>query len=65
MSDSLWLQGLQPRRLLGPWDFPGMNTGVGCYILLQGYIMLDEPKPNFALNDKILLWFQSDLSHSN
>ena len=23
-------------RLLGPWGFPGMNTGVGCYFLLQG-----------------------------
>ena len=27
--------GLQPPRLLGPWDFPGMNTGVGCHFLLQ------------------------------
>ena len=23
-------------RLLHPWDFPGMNTGVGCRFLLQG-----------------------------
>ena len=23
-------------RLLCPWDFPGRNTGVGCYFLLQG-----------------------------
>ena len=23
-------------RLLCPWDFPGKNTGVGCYFLLQG-----------------------------
>ena len=22
-------------RLLHPWDFPGMNTGVGCHFLLQ------------------------------
>ena len=27
--------GLQPARLLCPWDFPGKNTGVGCYFLLQ------------------------------
>ena len=27
--------GLQPTRLLRPWDFPGKNTGVGCYFLLQ------------------------------
>ena len=27
--------GLQPTRLLCPWDFPGKNTGVGCHFLLQ------------------------------
>ena len=28
--------GLQPARLLCPWDFPGKSTGVGCHFLLQG-----------------------------
>ena len=28
--------GLQPTRLLCPWDSPGKNTGVGCHVLLQG-----------------------------
>ena len=27
--------GLQPTRLLCPWDFPGKNTGLGCHFLLQ------------------------------
>ena len=36
MSDFLWPHGLQPTRLLCPWDFPGKNTGVGCHSLLQG-----------------------------
>ena len=27
--------GLQPTRLLHPWDSPGKNTGVGCHFLLQ------------------------------
>ena len=27
--------GLQPIRLLCPWDSPGKNTGVGCHSLLQ------------------------------
>ena len=35
LSDSLQPRGLQPARLLCPWDFPGKNTGVGCYFLLQ------------------------------
>ena len=28
--------GLQPTRLLCPWDFPGQNTGVECHFCLQG-----------------------------
>ena len=31
MSDSLWPHGLEPTRLLCPWDSPGKNTGVGCH----------------------------------
>ena len=31
--------GLQPSRLLCPWDFPGKNTGVGCHFLLQGILL--------------------------
>ena len=29
--------GLQPTRLLRPWDFPGKSTGVGCHCLLLRY----------------------------
>ena len=35
MSDSVWPHGLQPTRLLRPWDFPGKSFGVGCHCLLQ------------------------------
>ena len=28
VSDSWWPHGLQPTRLLRPWDFPGKSTGV-------------------------------------
>ena len=34
MSDSSRPHGLQPPRLLHPWDFPGKSTGVGCHRLL-------------------------------
>ena len=37
VSDSLRPHGLQPTRLLHPWDFPGKNTGVGCHFLLHKY----------------------------
>ena len=35
VSDSSQPHGLQPTRLLRPWDFPGKSTGVGCHCLLQ------------------------------
>ena len=31
VSDSLRPHGLQPTKLLCPWDFPGKTTGVGCH----------------------------------
>ena len=34
LSDSEQPHGLQPTRLLRPWDFPGKSTGVGCHHLL-------------------------------
>ena len=38
----LAIQGLQPTRLLNPWDFLGKNTGVGCHALLQGIFPTQE-----------------------
>ena len=49
MSDSLWLHWPEPTSPFCPWDFPGKNTGVGSYSLLQGIF------PTHALNPGILL----------
>ena len=35
VSDSWRPHGLQPTRLLCPWDFPGKSTGVGCHCFLR------------------------------
>ena len=35
VSDSVRPHGLEPTKLLCPWDFPGKNTGVGYHFLLQ------------------------------
>ena len=35
VSNSVRPHGLQPTRLLCPWDSPGKNPGVGCHFLLQ------------------------------
>ena len=40
-ANSLQLHGLQPARLLCPWNSLGKNTGLGSYSLLQG----DFPNP--------------------
>ena len=37
VSNSSQPHGLQPTRLLPPWDFPGKSTGVGCHCLLPGH----------------------------
>ena len=39
VSDSWRPHGLQPTRLLCPWDFPGKSTGVGCHCLLCWHIL--------------------------
>ena len=47
LSDSLRPYGLQPVRLLCPWNSPGKNTGVGCHALLQGIF------PTLGLNPSL------------
>ena len=37
--------GLQPTRLLRPWNFPGKSTGVGCHFLLQGIFPTQGSNP--------------------
>ena len=43
--NSLQPRGLQPVRLLCPWDFPDKNTGVGCHFLLEGIFPTQGSNP--------------------
>ena len=45
VSNSSRPHGLQPTRLLCPWNFPGTNTGMGCNFLLQGIFLMQGLKP--------------------
>ena len=45
-ASSLQPRGLQPAKLLCPWDFPGKNTGVGCHFLLQGIFLMQGSNPS-------------------
>ena len=47
VSDSSQPHGLQPTRLLHPWDFPGKSTGVRCHCLLWGCYLAD-PKIDYS-----------------
>ena len=54
VPDSLWPHGLQPTRLLCPWDFPGKDTEVGCHFLLQGIFPTQGPNPGLLHCRQIL-----------
>ena len=45
VSNSLQPHGLQPARLLCPWDSPGKNIGVGCHALPQSIFPTEGLNP--------------------
>ena len=53
-SNSLRTIGLQPARLLCPWDSPGKNTGVCCHSLLQGIFLTQGLNPGLQHCRQIL-----------
>ena len=46
VSDSLQFYGLEPAKLLYPWDFQGKNIGVGCHFLLEGIFLTQRSNPH-------------------
>ena len=50
MSDSSQPHGLQPTRLLCPWDFPGKSTGVGCHCHTSTHKKWYQSKQNQQAN---------------
>ena len=65
-------RGLQPTRLLCPWDSPGNNTGLNCHFLLQGIFLNQVSSPGLLHCRQILyhlshqgsLWTKFNLSAS-
>ena len=62
VSDSWRPHGLQPTRLLHPWDFPGKNTGVGCHCLLWCKV-LEVPIGQLGDPQMRCFWLISRLLH--
>ena len=54
VSDSVRPHGLQPTRLLHPWDSPGKNTEVGSCSLLQGIFPIQGLNPGLVHCRQIL-----------
>ena len=42
----MWFHGLQPARLLCPWDFAAKKTGMGCHFLLQEIFLTQGSYPH-------------------
>jgi len=47
LCPTLVTRGLQPSRLLCPWDFPGKNVGLGCHLI---YFPGNFPGPVIGLH---------------
>ena len=60
MFDSLQPHGLQPTRILCPWNSLSKDTGVGCHSLLQGISLSQRLNPSLLHCRQILY----HLSHS-
>ena len=56
--------GLQPTRVLCPWDSPGKNTGVGCHALLQEIFLTKGWNPGLPHSRWILYRLSHILIHS-
>ena len=54
-------RGLQPTRLLYPWDFPGKSTGVGCHCLLCNITLIQVYAPISNAEEAEVEWFYEDL----
>src|SRR5574340_1477486 len=53
MSNSVRPHGLQPTRLLCPWNSPGKNTGLGCHFLLQCMKVESESEVTSVVSDSV------------
>ena len=58
VSNSLSPHGLQPTRLLHPWDFPSKSTRVGCHCLLRkGSLDQVKESSEWGVTDRVVYSF--------
>ena len=54
LCPTLQFRGLEPARLLCPWDSPGKSTEVGSHPLLQGIFLTQGSNPSLQCGRQIL-----------
>ena len=54
LSESLQPHGLQPTRVLCPWNSPSKNAGVGCHSFLQGIFLTQGSNPGLPHCSQVL-----------
>ena len=54
VSNSLWSHGLEPTRLLCPWNSPGLNTEMGRHALPQGNFLTQGQNPDLVHCRRVL-----------
>ena len=59
LSNSFWPHGLEPTKLLFPWNFPGKNNRIGCHFLFQGILPAQGSKLHLL---SLLHWKADSLS---
>ena len=58
VPDSSRPHGLQPTRLLRPWDFPGKSAGVGCHCLAVSSSLQPHEQLHHSINIvKSIKWY--------
>ena len=65
VPNSLWSCGLQPTRLLCPWDFPGKDTGVFWPFHLQGISPPKDWTRIFCIAGRFFTNWATREAHSN
>ena len=69
MPTLLWLHGLQPTRVLCPWNSPGKNTGMGCPFSLRRIFLTQDSNPPPCVSRWVLYhWATSEtptIKHRN
>ena len=63
MFNSLWPCGLQPSRLLCPWNFPGKNIGMGCLSFSRGFSWPRDQTSIFCIDRWILYCWATREAH--